>query len=178
MERMIPAASGNRPSIQAIQAGQYLQAPPGKTMSERDVADLLAPLSGGLSGAAFYGAMKAGQSLGTALGLRAGKRTKQPYVIPYPPVVLVLALRRAIRELTALYDTAWGSVVKAKLPTDIFSFGGTLACEILDLGPSQTTVRGNTEIKGQLFDLGKGARALRDLFETTTGYLRRMGWRA
>lgn len=174
---MIPTSGGNRPSIQEIIAGQHLADSSGRSISERDLANLMAPLAG-LSGGAEYIAMKAGQSLGNALGMKVSKQEERTYPTPYAPTVLalVLALRRADRQFTALYDTAHGSAVEARLPTDLFSFGGTLTCEILESGPSQTVVRAASEIKGQKFDWGKGSRALRDVLDATADYLRRMGW--
>lgn len=171
---MYPNTPGQRPSIRDILAGQNIQGGTGG-MTDREVADLLAPFSS-LSGDAFYASMKAGQALGTRLGIKSNKHVERGFPVSYPTTVLalVLALRRLNREITALFDTSRGGVIEARMPTDMFSLGGSLSFEIIDAGPPQTLVQGVAEIKGQIFDWGKSVRALNETFDTATEYARRM----
>ncbi|MGH2514249.1 MAG: hypothetical protein ACRDHP_01200 [Ktedonobacterales bacterium] len=171
---MYPNTPGRRPSIREILAGQNIQGA-GGGMSEHEIANLLAPFTA-LSGDMFYASMKAGQALGNRLGIKTGKQLSRGFPVPYPTTVLalVLALRRLDKEITAIFDTPRGSSVEAKLPTDLFSMGGTMSFEIIDAGPPQTIIQGSAEIKGQIFDWGKTARALNEVFDTATDYARRM----
>jgi hypothetical protein len=174
---MRPYSPGHRPSIHAILTGQDLKDGPHATMSEREVANLLASMAGVPSSMLYVG-MKAGFSLGSAFGLKSRKRRERRFFAPYVPTVLavVLAVHHESLRLTALSDTARGSAVEAELPTDMYSLGGSFTCEILDEGPEHTLLRAATQIKGQLFDWGKGQRTLDDVAESTADFLRHMGW--
>src|SRR5262249_14700187 len=95
-EHIGPSASGERPSIHAIVAGQEVRRGPGTQMSEREVADLLAPLVG-LLGGAFYRALKSGQAHGNELRLKSVKHLEDTFAAPYAETVLALVL--ALRHI-------------------------------------------------------------------------------
>ncbi|MDL1970304.1 MAG: hypothetical protein LWW94_04895 [Candidatus Desulfofervidaceae bacterium] len=144
-------------------------------MSERDVANLLGPIVG-LPGEVFYAVMKVGETLGKALNLKSSKRIERifPYSYTYVVLFLVLFLRASQNKIVGLYDTPRGAIVEAKLPVDIFSLGGSLLFERVDEGPTRMLVIGVSQVKGQMFDWGKGKRAIKQIFDNTEQHLRRM----
>lgn len=172
---MVSNSSNNRPAIKDIISGQASIHVSG--MSERELADLLAPISG-VSGGTFYGSMKVAQTLGTAMGIKNTKKIEKSYPHPYQYATIVLgyffAMRRMELEIIALYDTPHGSVMEAKMPTDIFSPGGSLSFETRDESPSRIVVIGESEVKGQMYDWGKGMRTLRNVCDSAEQYIRRM----
>ncbi len=165
-----------RPSIREIVSGQANYTP-AAGMSEKEMADLLAPLAK-LSSENSYLAMKAGEALGKAMGIKSTKQLQKifPTQYQYASVVLacVLALRHLQNEIVSLYDTPRGSIIELKMSTDIWSFGGMLTIEFIDEGPSGIVVDGESEIKGQMFDWGKGKRTLEEIFSATERYLKRL----
>ncbi len=60
------------------------------------------------------------------------------------------------------------------MSTDIWSYGGMLTIEFSDESPSRIVVSGESEIRGQMFDWGKGKRALEEIFSETGRYLQRL----
>ena len=166
----------SRPSIRDIVAGQ-VNYTPSAGMSEKDLANLLAPLTQ-LSGNSFFLSMKAGEALGKAMGMKSSKQLQKIFPGPYQyataVLACILAIRHMGREIISLFDTPRGSVIEIKLPVDVISFAGTLTIEIIDESPSRIVLNGTTEIQGQKFDWGKGKRALEQVFESTEQYLRRL----
>lgn len=169
-----PARS--RPAIRNIIAGQT-DYKPSSGMSEKELADLLAPLTS-LSGGALLVSMKAGAALGKAMGFKVTNRLQKVFPGPYeyPAIVLafVLTFRHTEREIISLYDTARGSVIEGKLATDLFSLGGLVTVEIIDESPGRILVDATAEIKGQMVDWGKSKRALEEIFATGEQYVRRI----
>jgi len=165
-----------RPSIREIVSGQANYTP-AAGISEKELADLLAPLTK-LSSGDYYLAMKAGEALGKAMGIKSTKQLQKifPTQYQYTSVVLacVLALRHLQHEIVSLYDTPRGSIIELKMSTDLWSFGGMLTVEFIDEGPSGIVVNGESEIKGQMFDWGKGKRTLEEIFSATERYLKRL----
>jgi len=165
-----------RPAIREIVSGQASYTP-AAGISEKEMADLLAPLAN-LSSGNFYLAMKAGEALGKAMGIKSTRQLQKifPARYQYTSVVLacVLALRHLQDEIVSLYDTPRGSIIELKMPTDLWSFGGMLTIEFIDEGPSGIVVNGESEIKGQVFDWGKGKRTLEEIFRATERYLKRL----
>jgi pSer/pThr/pTyr-binding forkhead associated (FHA) protein len=165
-----------RPSIREIVSGQANYTP-AAGMSEKEMADLLDQLAK-LSSGNSYLAMKAGEALGKAMGIKSTKQLHKIFSTPYQyaSVVLacVLALRHLQYEIVSLYDTPRGSIIELKMSTDIWSFGGMLTIEFIDEGPSGIVVNGESEIKGQMFDWGKGKRTLEEIFSATERYLKRL----
>lgn len=165
-----------RPSIRDIVAGQANYSPAGG-MSEKDIADLLAPLAK-LSSGNYYLAMKAGEALGKAMGIKSTRQLQKIFLAPYQytDVVLacVLAVRHLQREIVSLYDTPGGSIIELKTPTDLLSYGAMLTIEFSDESPSRIVVSAESEIRGQMFDWGKGKRVLEEIFNETARYLHRL----
>jgi hypothetical protein len=153
--------AADAPKMEAVKSG----------MSEKEVADLLAPIAG-LSTALLQLSFKTGEALGETLGIKSGKKVEKVFSYPYVSVVraLVLALGSLKHQITALFDTPRGCAIEAKLPTDIFSLGGSLFFEIVEEGTSQVRIIGSSEIRGQMFDWGKGKRALRGVFDKIEHY--------
>lgn len=112
------------------------------------------------------------------MGIKNNKKFETSYSAPYHYATVVLAyflaLRQAELEIIALYDTSQGSAIEAKLSTDIFSLGGSLAFEFVDESSSMIRVQGSTEIKGQMFDWGKGKRTLLKICESAEQYMHKM----
>jgi hypothetical protein len=170
---MSPTNSKKRPSIQEILTTANLKADvSGSEMSESDIAGLLAPISG-LSKNLFLLSMKAGNALGKTLNIKSSKKIETEFPYSYPSVVraLVIALGSLQNEIVALFDTPKGAFIEAKLPTDLFSLGGSLTFEIIDQAPTRVRILGASEIKGQRFDWGKGKRSLQQIFEKTHKYV-------
>jgi len=173
---MNKSKSGNRTSIQEILTGLNLQNDLEKSgMSERDVANFLSAIAGIPSGV-FYGSMKVGETMGRALNIKSSKRVEKIFPYDYVNVVfsLVLSLRSLDMEIIALHDTYNGSFIEIKLPVDIFSFGGSLLFEVIEEAPSQILVIGISEIRGQMFDWGKGKRNLNRILDKTDQYLQKI----
>jgi hypothetical protein len=166
-----------RPKLKDILASDDLKATAGDAgMSEQDIAKVLGPLSG-LPDGLFHMTLKVGEALGQSLGLRSRKTHEQSFAQPYAAVVraLVLTLLGLRYGVTTLFDTPNGAYIEAKLPKDIFSLGGTLQFDIVEQAERQIQVIGASEIKGQMFDWGKGNRALKDVLAKTEQFARRLG---
>jgi hypothetical protein len=170
--RMADAHEPARPKVRDILSGDSEGVSASGGMSEKQVAELLAPI-GGLSGNLFHAAMKVGEATGKALDIASRKRVDQVFSEPYPYVVrsLGLALASLRYEPTLLFDTPAGSVIETRMPADIFSLGGLLQFEILD-EREHVRVLGISEVQGQAFDWGKGKRNLREVIRKTGDYLR------
>jgi len=168
-------ASG-RPPIREILSGHVVQGNSSGGMTDRDIADLLGPLSALGSSAMFYGTMKAGQAFGTRLGLKSGKHEVREYAASYASVVLAMALavQRSGYPMRAAYDTPDGSVIECTLPPDLMSLAGEIDLEMTERAARSVTVTGTCEIKGQVFDWGKSKRALDGLFSAADSYMRRI----
>lgn len=169
-----------RLSIRTILSSDELRKSPDKSgNSEEDVAKLIAPIVGIPSGV-FQLSMKLGDALGKKLNLKSSKKVEK--ILPNPYVLVVRATAAAIGslkyEITNLLDTPQGSAIEAKLPLDIFSLGGSLLFEIIEQGTSLVHIIGSSEIKGQLFDWGKGKRSLQDVFDKIDQYVNLLSPRA
>lgn len=161
-----------RPRVRDILSGDLEGVVASGGMTEKEVAQLLAPI-GGLSGNLFHAAMKVGEATGKALDIASRRSMDQVFPALYPHVVrsLGLALASLQHQPTLLFDTPTGSVIETKMPVDIFSLGGSLQFEIVDEG-GQVRVLGRSEVKGQWFDWGKGKRSLWEVIRKTEDYLR------
>lgn len=105
------------------------------------------------------------QPIYAQLGMKTGKERSES--LPGSPgTVIVSALcslarhDQALQQVRQLED---GCLLEASLPSDIWSWQGTLYVGIRKDG-SGTRVDGATSIKGQLFDWGKSKRCLEALF--------------
>jgi hypothetical protein len=162
-----------RPKVRDILSGDLEGVVASGGMTEKEVAELLAPIGGGLSGNLFHVAMKVGEATGRSLNLASRKSVDHLFAAPYPHVVrsLGLALASLRHQPSLLFDTRTGCVIETQMPTDIFSLGGSLQFEIVDEG-AQARVLGSSEVRGQLFDWGKGKRNLNEVIRKTEDYLR------
>lgn len=145
-------------------------------MSGLDIAKLLAPLAG-MPAAGLHVAMEAGGALGRRFGFKASKSAETILATSYPVAVrsLVFALHGLGHELTVAFDTPSGAYVEATLCADLLAAAGTLQFDLVDAGGGAVRIKGVSEIKGQMFDWGKGKRALAAVFEKADAYGRRMG---
>lgn len=99
-------------------------------------------------------------------GWRSFKSVEKIYPNKYTSVAtcLAIALWNSKRELIALYNMPQGAVIEAKLAFDFWSWPGRLRFGIFDQAGSITRLMATSEVKGQLYDWGKGRRALEQTF--------------
>ena len=98
------------------------------------------------------------------LGIKTGKECTETVTSP-PGVVLVSALCSLARNGQALQRVQQlddGCLLEASLPSDLWSFEGSLFVGVRRAGPG-TRVDCATQIKGQFFDWGKSKRCLETL---------------
>jgi hypothetical protein len=101
----------------------------------------------------------------TRLGIQTGKARSQAYREP-PGAMLVAAicsLARRRRELTQVHQGEDGCVLEAAIPSDWRSFAGTLLVSVAR-GGEATILEATAKIPGQLYDWGKSAQCLSELF--------------
>lgn len=166
----------DRPKLKDILASDELKGLGADAgMSEADIAKVLGPL-GGLSSGVFQMTMKAGEAIGQSLGLKSSKQQEQTFALPYTTVVraLVLALASLRYGIATLFDTPKGAYIEAQMPKDFFSLGGAMQFDVIEEREGSIRVVAVTEIKGQMFDWGKGKRALRDVLGKTEQFARRL----
>jgi hypothetical protein len=105
------------------------------------------------------------QSWAASLGMKTGKSRTQ--FIPSPPgtviVSLLCSLARHGREMRSVQQFADGCVLKASLPSDLWSMEGNLILAVARR-PGGAQVDARTDIQGQVFDWGKSTRCLDELF--------------
>jgi hypothetical protein len=100
-------------------------------ISEGELAKMMGSVAG--MGAVFGRITLAfGDALGKSMGLKSSTRIERSYHMPYVTIVrsLLLALRAMRHGLAAAVDTPSGAFVEARLPTDMFSVGGTVQFKI------------------------------------------------
>ncbi len=100
------------------------------------------------------------------LGLKTGEEHSEILSIP-PGIVIVSALCSLAHHGQVLQHVQQfddGCLLEATLPSDMWSFEGTLSVSIHQT-PVGTRVDGSTKIKGQIYDWGKSKRCLEALFD-------------
>ena len=101
------------------------------------------------------------QPLHARLGVKTGK--ERVVTIDRPPretfLALLCSLARNGQLVRALHRATDGCVVEAVLPSDLWSFEGTILVTLRQADPG-TEVRASTVIKGQIFDWGKSNACL------------------
>jgi len=105
------------------------------------------------------------QPLYAQLGIKTGKEHSETLSSP-PGTVIVSALCSLARHGQILQQVRQfedGCLLEATLPSDMWSWEGTLYVSVRKAGTG-TRVDGATNIKGQLFDWGKSKRCLETLF--------------
>lgn len=158
-----------RPRLRDILAGdEWMKVGAHAGMSVAEIARILAPVSG-MSAGLFQATLEAGDSLGRRLGFKSTKRIEKAYAAPYATVVraLVLSVASQRHAITTMLDTPKGVFIEAELPKDFRSLGGALRFDVVEEGPGRIQVAGESEIKGQMFDWGKGKQALNDVLAKT-----------
>ena len=183
----IPGSSetGERLPVREILAGQNLENAGKSGLSDHDITELMGYFSG-VPGSVFRAAESVAKTLGVKTPI-CKKEVRRVFTSGYGNSVLSLALslRSLDREFMAIYDTARGTIIETGLPRNILYMmlgidKGHLIFEIIDKGPSRTLVIGTSEIEStnrmafRLTDLGRGKRALREVFHKTEIYLHRI----
>jgi len=106
-----------------------------------------------------------GQTIGAHLGIKTGREYSE--ILPTPTgTVMVSALCSLARHGQVLQQVRQfedGCLLEATLPSDMWSWEGTLYVSIRKSGTG-TRVDCATKIEGQLFDWGKSKRKLEALF--------------
>ncbi len=105
------------------------------------------------------------QPIGAQLGIKTGKECSETLTSP-PGSVIVAAICSLARHGQALQQVRQfdnGCLLEAKLPSDMWSWEGSLLVSVCKDGTG-SRVEGATKIKGQLFDWGKSKRCLDILF--------------
>jgi hypothetical protein len=168
---------GGRPRIRDILTREELEGLAHDAgMSDADLGKMLGPLSG-LGSGALQVVMSASDAFWSGRGLKAVKAERLELAASYAVAIrsLVFALTGLGREIRTAFDTEEGAYFETDLPGDIFSRGGTLQFDVIERGGGAVELRGASEIKGQIYDWGKGKRALAEVFEKTQGFARRLG---
>jgi hypothetical protein len=172
-----PRDGNTRPAIREILSADELKGLAGDAgMSTDQIARLLGPLSGMGSGA-FQVSIEAGNAIGRSLGFKSSKTAETMLSATYPVAVraLVFALTGQKYALTTAFDTPHGAYFEAQLPNDLFALGGTLQLDLTEIAPDRMRLTGTSEVRGQMFDWGKGKRALNDVFAKTQAFAGRLG---
>jgi hypothetical protein len=144
-------------------------------MSEEMMGKMLGPLLG-LPGAGGEAAVSALESIGKSLGFKTEKTARLDLACAYPAAVraLVFALSSQRYGLTTAFDTPHGAYFEAMLPRNIWSSPGTLQFDLVEQGPDAVQLTGASEID-QVYDWGKGKRALNGVMEKVEEFARRLG---
>jgi len=157
------------PEVRELIAGSAGSAP--KRMSGEAFLDLcdkvLAPLTGvSLSTVAAIVAPIAGR-----LGIKTGKTLSEYVDLPVGAAIVaaVCSLARHGCELRAVHQGEDGCALEATVPSDLWSFEGTLLVTVAREGDG-VFVEAGTTIPGQMFDWGKSKRYLAALFEDIRGF--------
>ena len=172
MEATPPPLPSRRP-VKEILAADPVPADRKEGMTAKGIADLLAPLAGMSSGLLLI-SMKAGEALGGSFNLKTAKKTEHFFHYGYEPVVraMALALGSLKNEITAVFDTPQGAVFEARMNVDFFSMGGEMLFEIREISPVDVKVLAQSKIKGQMFDWGKSTRAIKQVMDKTSQFLK------
>jgi hypothetical protein len=105
------------------------------------------------------------QPIYTQMGIKTGKESNETLAIPIGKVIVtaLCSLARHGQVLQQVRQFEDGCLLEATLPSDLWSFAGTLYISVRK-APTGTRVEGATTITGQLFDWGKSKRCLETLF--------------
>ena len=99
------------------------------------------------------------------MGIRTGKTRAERVRWPVGRVIVAVlcSLARHGMTIRSVRQADDGCIVEAEIPSDVRSFGGTLVVTV-GRANGTTDVEAATKIGGQLFDWGKSAACLRELF--------------
>lgn len=102
----------------------------------------------------------------TSLGIKTGKTVKERFQISAGKVIVhtLCSLARNGQDIDQVEQAADGCMIRALIPSDLYSSKGVLAITIQTLGPDKGTfVEAATSIPGQMYDWGKSKRLLNQL---------------
>ena len=165
-----------RPKIREIVTAEELRGMATDAgMSEETMGKMLGPLIG-LPAAGGEAVFSAVEKIGKGFGFKTEKTVELNLACAYPAAVraLVFALSSQRYGLTTAFDTPKGAYFEAILPRDVFSSPGTLQFDLIDQGATSVQIRGESEID-QVYDWGKGKRALNGVMEKVEAFARRLG---
>ena len=165
-----------RPKIRDILAMDGMEGGDGESgMSEEVLAKIMGSVTG-LPAPIAQMTLSVGDALGKSLGLKSNAAVTRSYSGSYTAVVrgLLLSLHATKHTLAAAFDTPQGAYVEAQLSRDFFSLGGTVQFDIAEDSAGAVTIAGQSEIKGQKFDWGKGKRALEEVLDKAEDFARRL----
>ncbi len=105
------------------------------------------------------------QPIYAQLGVKTGDEHSETILSPPGTVIVsaICSLARHGQVLQQVQQFKDGCLLEATLPSDMWSFEGTLYVSVRQT-EAGTRVDGATKIKGQLFDWGKSKRCLETLF--------------
>ena len=154
----------SRPEVRDLIARQASQSQ--KRMSADDFLELcdkaFVPLTG--VSLAKIGAIL--QPIYAKLGVKTGKTRKEFYTAPAGKVLVaaICSLARRGEPLNKVEQGLDGCLLKAGIPSDMWSFAGDFLITI-QREEQGTSVEAVTIIKGQLYDWGKSKHILKELFD-------------
>lgn len=121
--------------------------------------------------------MSVSDSLWKSVGIKNQTRITQKFATDYEKgvVALIDAIINHDNLIATLLDTAGGCFMRATLPVDVLSLGGTLAFQVIEASENEIEVIAASEVRGQLFDFGKGKRAIEQIFSRTSENLEILG---
>jgi hypothetical protein len=141
-----------------------------KRVSADDFLELCDKAFVPLTGVSFAKTGAIAQPIYAALGIRTGKMRKEfiPESAGKVLVAAICSLARHGQPLNKVEQGQDGCLLKAGLPSDMWSFTGDLLITI-ERQEQGTSVEAATVIKGQLYDWGKSKRILSELFDDIKG---------
>lgn len=153
----------NRPEVRNLIASNVAQSH--RRMSSEDFLGLcdkaLVPLTG--VSLAKIGVIV--QPVYETLGIKTAKMRKEIFTAPVGKIIVaaLCSLARHGQPLNRVEQGLDGCLLKADLPSDMWSFSGDFLITI-QRNEQGSFVEATTIIKGQLFDWGKSKRILTELF--------------
>jgi hypothetical protein len=138
-----------------------------KRMTGEEFLDMYGAALGKLSGVPLPMGKMAPyvQSVAAKLGMKTGKARSEFIAAPPGRVIvsLLCSLASHGRELRSVEQLSDGCVLVASLPSDVFALAGDLIIAVAR-HTGGTLVEARTDIRGQLYDWGKSARCLEQVF--------------
>lgn len=110
------------------------------------------------------------QPISAALGIKTGKMRKEFFSRPPGKVIVAVlcSLARHGQVVQKVEQGQDGCLLKAELPSDMWSFAGDLLITI-ERQDQGTAVGASAVIKGQLYDWGKSKGIINELFDDIEG---------
>ncbi len=110
------------------------------------------------------------QPIYATLGVKTGKMHRELLPVPAGRVLVatMCSLARRGRRINNVEQGEDGCLLKAELPSDLWSVAGEMLVTI-ERQEQGSIVEAATVIKGQLYDWGKSARVLKEFFDDIRG---------